>query len=226
MLSLSIISPLWLFGGSSSGFVFFFHACMHAKHRLSFACLFFCANSAPTRPQLNSNFGSDVTYQIQVGNRPVRKFAGQWYNDLIGKRERFDINDRLGDFDIWRFWDSNSGGSEYEYNVKVKHCEKRDFTHRHMHLDVFGWVKNAVQNGTCGVGGALWSVSNGAFEFDLCASQDGKKPYWIDRLHLVEQRLHITATFTSFAEGRPSSSNFTLPAACPAHSLEPNSKLE
>jgi hypothetical protein len=184
---------------------------------LALLLLFVIAVFGQTRPNLNSDFTGDVMYTIQVDKQPARKFQGKWYNDLTGERERFDVTDtRIGELDFWRFWTTKTGGSEYEYNPKTKVCHDRDFDHRHRHLDVFGWVKNAKLNGTCSSTGALWSFENGPFEFDLCASKDGKTPLWVDRQHLVERRLVVTASFSSYSPGRPSSSVFSVPQACPS----------
>merc|ERR1711934_659545 len=176
---------------------------------LALACLFALLSVSfaqhPVKPDLTDEFSASVNFHIKRGKQHPREINGMWYHDHAGKREALDGHQNLlGQVQLFKNWNSTRGGKEYENIVEHKKCFKRDFQQK-LH-GAFDFVAHSHYAGKCdGANGARWTATMpGAFELDLCASIDGKTPYWLERKHLVEDHLHIVARFRSFVPGKPS----------------------
>jgi len=184
-------------------------------HLLVCCLLISLAFAAPVKPALSEDFYGEVQYHIVRRHEPPRQWHGHWYHDNTATREAWDADiPEVGNIQLWKLWNTTKGGLEYEYNVNTSVCHRRDFVQPYH--GAFNFVQGSHYAGPCDGGqGARWTATiPDAFELDLCASQDGKTPFWLERIHRVEDRLHITARFHSFTQGRPSARYFVLPAAC------------
>jgi hypothetical protein len=170
----------------------------------------------PTKPNLNNNFIAECHYHIQRGNEPPRDFNGRWFSDKTNMRDRFDVEiSGTGRVDIWQIWNSTKTGNEYILEAATQNCRKSGYT-LEFH-GPFDFDQSSTYAGACDGTAARWQfIIPNAWEFDLCTSTDGMKPYWVEYKQLVAPKFHEIVRFHSYHPGIPDKSNFIIPAKCTA----------
>jgi len=166
-----------------------------------------------TPPTLSDDFTGEIMGDF-VRRGHQRHFEGTWFVDHTGKQHKFVEHGKRTE-DLFRFWNSTTGGWEYAYSLATKACHKAGFSEPFYGL--WDFLPHAKSNGMCDHlthPGSRWTERNANFEIDACISADGRTPFWVDvRVHSAET--HVWVGFHSWTPGRPAASNFVLPTTCP-----------
>jgi len=144
-----------------------------------------------------------------------KEFHGTWYSDAPSRRDRFDREFHHGRVDFYRFWVTDSTGTEYENVLDNKTCRGRKFSARPFHT-AFGWLSKATktQRVCHHDGGSVWEEKTSSHHLELCVSHDEKYPVWLQYKRETHPRLEARTVFHGFHAGRPHATSFALPSGC------------
>jgi hypothetical protein len=116
--------------------------------------------------------------------------------------------------DLYRIWNSTTGGDEWFYRASDKKCDLRGFTDKF--YGIWDFLAQAKQAGPCGDHhnqGTRWQFENQDVSLDGCISNDGKTPIFHDvRLHREDRGFFVM--FQKWNGVAPAPTVFTLPATC------------
>jgi len=167
-------------------------------------------------PTIDDDFTGDVSVVFLDRGRQ-RHLEGLWYFDHTGKQDKVSgLHNATEVLDLWRVWNSTTGGSEWIYRPAFKHCEKNYFTENFYGL--WDFLPHSKASGDChhykDSTGTQWTAKDTSFNFEACISKDGKTPLWVD-IRFIPHDRNVFVMFHQFTAGRPAPSFFTRPDVCP-----------